>query len=521
MTRTRISFAARCISGAVLAIGGLLLGAQPASAVDNCIQDVWQAHGNKQGLTCTANDVNLSQATNINVISGGSCDMTGCRCYSGQMVTFTADFQMDLTADTRYDIGFYIATDGDPNMNGALTGQCSATPSLISNDPLVGNFINLDPSPDVCGDITGPAGTVHNPIYATAQITTQCPTSAGQQLELPFCTTWRQPGSNEVCYGIGNGTSTNDVYPGSPSKCNCGTLAIDIYSETPDITVTKDTSTMSVPETGGSAAYSVKIENDGALAVNVTSITDNKYGDITQTHEANEHCDGSATMGVCQAVTATTCVPDMVDSTCEVGGSIAGGGECSCTFTGTVPPGDYPGNYVDTVTGCANNITTPTPICKTDDATVPYSDVPQPPTLVKKAISNQCTVDTTYTVVVTNTSAQDTLTLNSLTDDKYGVITATHAANSNCDGIMSGICGEVVSTTCGQADGGGVIPTVPPIAAGGVYGCQFVGRINSCSTTLTDKVTGSAQDDDGATYDGTTTPPFTDTATVVISVTTP
>src|SRR5262245_52382440 len=116
---------------AVLAVGGLLLGAQPASAVDNCIQDVWKAHGNNQNLTCTANDVTLSKATNIDIITGGSCTGTGanrvCKCNDQQQVNFTADFEMDLTADTRYDVGFYIATDSDPNGDGALTGQCSAT----------------------------------------------------------------------------------------------------------------------------------------------------------------------------------------------------------------------------------------------------------------------------------------------------------------------------------------------------------------------------------------------------------
>jgi hypothetical protein len=118
--------------------GGLLVGPEAASA-QTCIQNVWAAHGNKQNLTCTANDVTLSTATNINVITGGSCDpVTGaCTCFAGLPVTFTADFQMDLTADTRYDVGFYIATDGDPNNDGALTGECSAT---VSNDPNTANF---------------------------------------------------------------------------------------------------------------------------------------------------------------------------------------------------------------------------------------------------------------------------------------------------------------------------------------------------------------------------------------------
>jgi hypothetical protein len=491
----------------VLAVGGLLLVAQTASA-QTCIQEVWKAHGNNQGLNCTAQDVTLSQATNIAIQTGGQCDPTTgkCQCFAGQPLTFTADFRMDLTADTRYDIGFYIATDGDPNGDGAITGQCTATASLVGNTP-AGNFINLDTGTDVCGDITGPLGTAHNPIFVHQSISTQCPSAAGQQLRLPFCTTWRQPGSNQVCLGTGNGTTTNDVFPGSPSKCNCGTLVLDITSITTTIDVTKDALTASVPESGGSGTYSVKMKNNSTIAVTVTSLTDDKYGDITTTHAANASCTGSATPGVCQAVTATTCVPDGNTATCEVGGSIAPGAECSCTFTGTVPPGNFPGSFTDVVKGCANNATNPTPSCKTDDATIPYADVSVPPTLTKTASSTQCRVDVTYNVVVTNNSVDnpagsgngDTLTLNTLTDDVYGDITKVQ--------------GNVISTTCGQSPGPGTLPFV--IAVGGNYSCSFVGRISSCSTTVKDTVTGGTVDQDGKSF----TP--SDDATVVITVTTP
>ena len=85
----------------IVAVGGLLLGAEPASA-QTCIQDVWKAHGNNQDLQCTANDVTLSRALNIDVITGGGCaienEVRVCRCFEGATVTFTADFEMDLTA---------------------------------------------------------------------------------------------------------------------------------------------------------------------------------------------------------------------------------------------------------------------------------------------------------------------------------------------------------------------------------------------------------------------------------------
>jgi hypothetical protein len=466
----------------VLAVGGLLVGAQPASA-QTCIQDVWKAHGNNQNLTCTANDVTLSEATNINIISGGDCTEGVCRCFAGGTVTFTADFRMDLTADTRYDIGFYIATDQDPNNDGAKTGLCEANASLASNTP-AGNFINLDAAPDVCGDITGPLNTAHNPIFVTAQISAECPAGAGEQLLLPFCTTWRQPGSNQTCLGTGNGTTTNDVFPGSPSKCNCGSLALDIFSEPASLTVTKDALTPSVPETGGSATYSVTVKNDGStLPLTLTSLTDVPFGDITATNPP---------------ITATTCVPDGNTATCEVGGVIQPGATCSCTFTATIPPGDFPGSVTDTVTGCGTNATSPDEVCDADPAEVPYTDVPQPPSLTKTASSAQCQIDVTYNVVVTNGSTQDTLTLSSLTDNVYGNITQVQ--------------GNVISTTCGQpAPGPGALPIV--IAASGNYSCSFVGRITSCNTTVHDTVTAGAIDDDGASYSPA------DDATVVVTVT--
>jgi hypothetical protein len=466
---------------AILAVGGLLFGAQPASA-QTCIQDVWKAHGNNQNLTCTANDVTLSKAGNIDISAGGSCDPVTkvCKCFDQQTVTFTADFEMDLTADTRYDVGFYIATDSDPNHDGALTGQCSATPSLASNTAAA-NFINLDGAPDVCGDITGPFNTAHNPLFVTATISTKCQAGASGKLELPFCTTWRQPGSNQVCKGTGNGTSTNDVFPGSPSKCNCGTLVVDILVETATITVTKTAANpATVPETGGSQVYLVSVKNDSQfVSLTLDSLTDDKYGNITITHLANQSCTGSATPGVCQAVTATTCsLPQP---------AIPAQQTFSCQFTGTVPPGNAtpPGNtFTDVVKACGTDSAGHTNLCDTDDAVVTYTDVASPPTLSKTAQSAACTVDVTYAVVVTNTSTIDTLTLNTLTDNVYGNITQVQ--------------GNVRSTTCGVSVGSGGAGILPAqIAPTGNYSCSFVGRITSCNTTVHDTVTGTTVDDDG------------------------
>ena len=270
----------------------------------------------------------------------------------------------------------------------------------MSNALNTTNFINLDAAPDLCGDIDA----AHNPLLVTSNtITMQCP-AEGQQVVVDFCTTWRQPGSNEVCQ------TRNDAFPGSPSKCNCGELALPIFAAPVEFTVTKATvpEPTSVPESGGSVTYSVTVHNDSTVAdLTLNSLTDDQYGDITR----------------CTVPRASL---RSRPRACSVPQTITPTGTYSCTFTGTVPPGNTGGSFTDVVTACAANVANPE-VCKTDDATVLYSDVPQAPTLAKAATGKECRIDVTYTVVVTNNPGHDptpsALTLTSLSDDVYGNIT--------------------------------------------------------------------------------------------------
>ena len=130
----------------------LLFGAKPAAATDNCMQDIWAQHGNTQALTCKANDVRLAAVTNICVPdasqpSGQCCEADNCQptCIDGGTpFTFTADFQILLGAQARYDIGLYLGTDGDANGDGALTGQCTDNIILPAEEVPPSTFLNLD-----------------------------------------------------------------------------------------------------------------------------------------------------------------------------------------------------------------------------------------------------------------------------------------------------------------------------------------------------------------------------------------
>lgn len=170
-----------------------------------CMQEAYNT-ASSGTLGCTANDISIVTASNI-IIRDDGCQ------YPGDSVTFTATFQVESSARTRYDIGLWFGIDGDPNDDGALSGSCTAATPFIDGDG------------DVCGDILS-----SDPQYPVYTLTTICKRSLDGYLILPYCSSWRQPGSNEVC------SSPEQAFPGSKSKCKCNK----------DFTVN-----ITVPENGG------------------------------------------------------------------------------------------------------------------------------------------------------------------------------------------------------------------------------------------------------------------------------
>ena len=149
-----------------------------------------EAYGSALG--CTAKDIKIVNAQNITILDDG------CR-FPGDTVRFSANFQVESSATTRYDIGLWFAIDGDQNNDGALRGQCTAATPYYNDDG------------DFCGDIANG----QNPQYPRFTITTVCKGNAQGKLLLPYCTSWRQPGGNSVC------SSAAQAYPDVKSKCLC------------------------------------------------------------------------------------------------------------------------------------------------------------------------------------------------------------------------------------------------------------------------------------------------------------
>lgn len=296
---------------------------QGLSAADTCMEDVWKQHGNTQELGCTANDVGIASATNIRGLDGQPLDS----CIEGTTFSFVADFHVQLTAQERFDIGLYFATDGDPNADGALTGTCGVN-TIAPKDPLTGlgstNFIQIDQAPDTCGDINGS----HNPQIVTVQVdNVLCKAGAGGFLSLPNCTSWRQSGSNGVCDEV------SDAFPGAPSKCNCDQgFTVGIAVKPPEAAVTKSL----VSHLCSTDRRQIVLRNDSVTqSLSVTQLVDSTFGDLFTVHDA---------------VVATTCAPTVLavgaSTTCTFDAAFCGDSE---TDTATATFDDGQGTVIDRV----------------------------------------------------------------------------------------------------------------------------------------------------------------------------
>lgn len=462
------------------------LGAPPATAQDNgptqtgeiCMQKVFGTPvTNSKRLNCTANDIRIS---GVATDAEGNPLVSPSSCIEGTEFTLEATFEIDVTANSRYDAGFFFRIDGTGTARGDGT-SASGTCSLSALEPSIPPALGLDG--DTCGDLNSGVYEVTFTIPGVECVGVDDPANPGKKiLRLPNCTSWH---SNQ-----GTACSIGDAFsfdPDTKSKCVCDDdFTVPVIVETAMLSVVKDASPTTVPETGGQVTYGVQVTNDAQfVSVELTTLTDDIYGNI-----AIPGCDEAGPPSPCNA--------GITDNDCDslVGVVLAPGAMASCSFKALVS-GDTGDVVTDVVEVCGDQTNTNEEICGDDPASVTVSDVPAVPALVKTAQSSSCTVDVNFQVVVSNNSVvNDTLTVNSLMDDKFGDITQVQ--------------GNVISTTCA---------TGASIAKGGNYTCSFVGRIDTgsgaCSIDHTDTVTGGVTDDDGQSY----TP--SDSATVNVNTTFP
>jgi hypothetical protein len=146
-------------------------------------------------LTCTVREASLVKAHNITILDDG------CK-FPGDIVKFSANFELVATVAPRYDIGIWFSRDGDPNNDGSRIGACTAaTP-----------YVNLDT--DYCGDIPTNIMTQY-PLF-TLQVT--CRGNGAGKLLLPYCMSYRRGDENSLC------TTASEAEPVDSSRCMCDNL---------------------------------------------------------------------------------------------------------------------------------------------------------------------------------------------------------------------------------------------------------------------------------------------------------
>ena len=160
------------ISARTAALLAMVLFCAPAAAMIQCttgaccVDDV----NGSRGANCTSNDVTF-------VLVGLGLQSDGCVSTSDTVSIKLRAIVENTTAQARYDIGMYIATDGDPNGDGAVSGQCArerltpASPTSFVDDGIAPTCLGSDGTLlDLLRTISGPnASPDDNGYYLTAE----------------------------------------------------------------------------------------------------------------------------------------------------------------------------------------------------------------------------------------------------------------------------------------------------------------------------------------------------------------
>jgi hypothetical protein len=496
-----------------VALLAVAITAVPASA-QTCLQDEYNTV-QKQKLNCSANDVRVAQVSNITDLSGNPLTT----CVEGTLFSFIANFEVVTTANAtnaggRDNIGLYFQTD-DTKPN-ALFGTCvdniispahpcaGGTGTCGVTDPTFYKEFDTSTPTDNCGDTSSGV----NPDIQVRIVVTDflCQPPAGSTtgtLVLPNCTSWQTPGSSNLC--VSNPSSypypvPPAAIPGSPSKCNCSTIPLNITVITPTISVAKSCNTTltigtgktscDAGEDGSTVTYHVAVTNTSTSGITVDQICDTAYGTIFQAATFTGTACAHGTVANAPATTTCTAL------------DIAGGASKTCDFTafqGATAVGTVTVTNSVSVSGHSDVLASKTFGPTTSlSVTVVSHETASSATVTKGTVRNtRACINVRYSVDVANTSTpEENLTLSGLNDDHFGDITSSTNAS-----ILGSTCGVATSFgTLAGSTAGGAFPAT--LSVGADYQCNFDAQICSdlaagttCFSHL-NKVTATLSDDD-------------------------
>jgi len=161
---------------------------------------------------------------------------------------------------------------------------------------------------------------------------------------------------NNVTVDFTNTVDVTGTPPIGPDVTDSDTAVVDVL---PTISVTKDASVVSVPESGGSVTFTYTVTNTGTVNVVITNLSDDQFGTLTG------------------------------DADCQVGTPLPPGASCSFDYT-TNLSGSAAVPHVNVFTANAED-SNGNPVSDTDNAIVEFTPVPRG---LAKAITD---TDSTYT----------------------------------------------------------------------------------------------------------------------------
>lgn len=192
-----------------------------------CLEDAWKDAGNTQDLVCRNKEVFLD--------SWVSTPRLTCKAGEIIKVNMTASIHV---ASQRYDIGWYVASDGGDSLHGTCEAnafrqgtQYAVTTS--KTDATLAGYVswNEDKDSDACGDVIilqGGSANVVVPIAYEQEI--KCiDRNQNSNVDINICFTWRSLERDGKCSLDRNDSLGKeiDLFPGLPNKCFCATVDIE------------------------------------------------------------------------------------------------------------------------------------------------------------------------------------------------------------------------------------------------------------------------------------------------------
>lgn len=431
-------------------------------------------------LTCTANDIQVSEVTNVTNPDGTS----PVECVLGEQFEFKADFTVITTATSRYGYGIWL-----PEGNWSAADENPDNTCSVISGKTDGPGIDLDG--DSCADISKKAGNSQTHVYLGETITMLCRDDDDSgKADFNYCASW-----NQQEYGLCDGD--NPTPAGSPSKCRCDTFDIDVFiqPDPPDVVKTL-TSAQTLPEPGGSFNYTVSFTNPNAsTSIFITSLSDEIDIGGEGTFDSSLDLWGAVDVvnpgidGV--YLTATSCTQPA-----DIGngpGEILPGATYSCMFTVHIVDRDLPNDqspeFYDDLVKLALEDKNQDPVAdSTSCAAIPGS-------VVGDHCTNEITVQITNLppdIRVTKTADKASV-LEPGEDVEFTITVYNDSATYDSPVVLTSLMDSIYGNLVGK----GTCATGGSIALGDNYSCSFTEFVaGDQGDSFTNTVTAIARDDE-------------------------